>query len=121
MAPKKESLPETPKARALRLTLSGLLGATYLAAFACVFGIADISTLSGRSEDLPIWTFGLATAYWAGKTAIVLGWVTLLPAWALALREQSHLRRTAILFAGIVACLIPVWSGALGLSFQRPM
>jgi hypothetical protein len=96
--------------------LSGIL---YYVAFCMVYGIADWSSFADRSEDLQNWTFGPTAVYWASRAAVILGWTTLLPAWLFAARVQSNLSRSAILFSGILFCLLPLWTGWFGSSGER--
>lgn len=94
-------------------------GILYFAVFCLVYGIADWSSFADRSEDLQNWTFVPAAVYWASRVALILGWITLLPAWFFAARVQSNFSRSVILLAGILLCLLPMWAGWFGSSGER--
>ena len=91
-----------------------VLGVAYFLVFCVVFGVGSWPSFGDRAEDLQNWTFGLAAVYWASRIAIVIGWVTLLPAWFCATKVARDTKRAAILWAGITACVLPVWTGMLG-------
>ena len=89
----------------------------YLVSTCLVYFFANYPNLTARWADVSYpreLGYLAATVYGVGRVGLVLGWISLLPAWWMAVRCDHYWLRSGLYFAGLVVFFFPYFSSPLG-------
>ncbi len=82
----------------------------YLVSTCLVYFFANYPNLTARWADVSYARelgYLAATVYGVGRVGLVLGWISLLPAWWMAVRCDHYWLRGGLYFAGLVVFFFP--------------